>query len=67
MRMESLRFNDGVPLKIVMTKKKVHQSNKIGKASQIQRNEAYLKYGAMTMDEAQRKNWAFYEVIEDDL
>ena len=35
------------------------------KASQIQRNEAYLSYAAVTRDEAQHRYWTFYEAIKD--
>ena len=42
-----------------MAKKKVHQSYKIGKASQIPKNEAYFSYSAVMRDAAQRRNWFF--------
>jgi len=29
----------------------------------ILRNEAYLRYVAMTKDEAQRRRWTFYEAV----
>ena len=46
-----------------MAKKKVHQSYKIGKASQIPKNEAYFSYSAVMRDAAQRRNRTFYEAI----
>jgi len=46
-----------------MAKKKVHQSYKIGKASQIPKNEVYFSYSAVMRDAAQRRNWTFYEAI----
>jgi len=54
------------PLKrqLLMAKKKVHQSYKIGKASQIPKNEAYFSYFAVMRDAAQRRNWTFYEAIK---
>ncbi len=32
--------------------------------AQIQRNEAYLQYAAVTMGAAQRRSWTFYEAIK---
>jgi len=31
--------------------------------AQLLRNESYLSYVAMTKDEAQRRRWTFYEVV----
>ena len=50
-----------------MAKKKVHQSYKIGKASQIPKNEAYFSYAAVMRDAALCSNWTFYEAINDFL
>ena len=41
-----------------MAKKKVQDQGE-----RILRIEAYIRYAAMTKDEAQRRYWAFYEAI----
>jgi hypothetical protein len=57
------KFVDPVKNQLSMAKKKVHQSNKIGKASQIPKNEAYFAYAAVMRDIAQSRSWTFYEAI----
>jgi len=52
-----------VESQLAMAKKKIYQSYKIGKASQIPKNEAYFSYAAVMWDAAQRRNWTFYEAI----
>jgi len=46
---------DHIKSQLYMAKKKVHQSYKIGKASQIPKNEAYFSYSAVMRDAAQPK------------
>ena len=44
-----------------MAKKKVQDQGE-----RILRIEAYIRYAAMTKDEAQRRYWTFYEAINFD-
>jgi len=34
-----------------------------GQGAQILRNEAYLRYAAVTKDAAERRSWTFYKAI----
>jgi hypothetical protein len=58
---------DPVKIQFSTAKKKVHQSYKIGKASQIPKNEAYFSCAAVMRDAAQHRNWTFYEAIKKGL
>jgi len=55
------------PETILMVRQKVkieRQSKKLQiQSAQILRNEAYLRYAAVTKDAAERRSWTFYEVV----